>query len=264
MKIFLIKSKNKYIMSQKKYYNENALHFEKGLFFDRINRNHIKKIKKIEELLNLREEDLTNYHLLEVGVGTGIHAEYILKKYPDIDYIGVDISEVMIEQAREKLAKINAKKFPSFVVADGERLPFKDNYFDAAYISGSLHHFPHPDSGLRELLRVVKSGGRVILMEPNWLFPNNLFAAITNRVECNILKMNRRNFREWFSQSDIDNLIINNYIYTPPIPAKLTRIYDRIDDLLSNIPIISHFSIMIYASVQKRSCEEIENEGRIL
>lgn len=53
------------------------------------------------------------------------------------------------------------------IVADGERLPFADGAFDAAYVAASFHHFPDPRRALHELRRVVRSGGYVIVaLEP--------------------------------------------------------------------------------------------------
>lgn len=249
------------MMDQKDYYNEKSQGFERGLLFERTNRNHIKKIKKLEELLDIT--DSSNYHLLEVGLGTGIHANYILGRYQDINYTGVDISAGMIVEAREKLGEAILSKNVNLLVADGEKLPFDHNSFDAAYISGSLHHFPHPYLGLSELLRVLKPGGRFALMEPNWLFPTNLWAAITNRLERNILKVNRQNLKKWASQLRIDNFTIRNFIYTPPIPKSMGWIYDDIDDLFSEIPFVAHFSIMIYMSAQKR-LGEVNDEWKIV
>lgn len=208
------------MIDQKIYYDKKADTFENGLFFKRSNRNHLKKIKKICELLNLNDLNRPNYSILEVGVGTGIHAEYLLMQCPNIRYTGIDISKGMINKAKKKLSE--ADNNITLLVANGERLPFKNNSFDAAYISGSLHHFANPSLGPIELVRVVKRGGRIAIMEPNWLFPTNFLAGCTKKVERNILKMSKRNFRKWTSDLDIDQTKINNFIYTPPVPANLT------------------------------------------
>ena len=207
------------MIDQKTYYDKKADTFENGLFLKRSNRNHLKKIKKICELLNLNDLSRPNSSILEVGVGTGIHAKYLLMQYPDIRYTGIDISKGMINKAKKKLSEVNKVNNITLLVANGERLPYKNNSFDAAYISGSLHHFANPRLGLIELVRVVRRG--IVIMEPNWLFPTNFFAGCTKKVERNILKMSKRNFRKWASDSDIDNTKINNFIYTPPVLMKI-------------------------------------------
>lgn len=237
--------------TQKGYYDSKADIFERGFFFGRKNRNHLKKIDKICELLELEDRD---YSILEVGVGTGIHASRLLGQHHGVRYNGIDVSEKMIKRARDALKQLGVESKAALLVGDGCRLPFKDSSFDAAYISGSLHHFPEPQLGLLELVRVVKPGGKIAVMEPNWLFPTNLLAGLTNDVERNILKMSKQNFAKWVSDLEIEKIEIRNYIYTPPIPAKLANFYEIIDDLCPRIPLISEFSIMIYLVGSRKEC----------
>lgn len=229
-------------LDQKIHYNLKAESFEHGIFFRRKNRNHYKKIDKICELLELHDHD---YSVLEVGIGTGIHAIRLLKLHPAVRYTGVDLSEGMLKQAKCAFTQLDVSMKTALLVGDGSGLPFKDNSFDAAYISGSLHHFPDPQFGLIELVRVVKPGGRLAIMEPNWLFPINFLAGLLNKVERNILKMSRQNLKRWGSDQGIEDIRIINYIYTPPLPTILTGFYDVLDDLLPRIPLISNISIMI-------------------
>jgi ubiquinone/menaquinone biosynthesis C-methylase UbiE len=229
-------------LNQKNHYNIAAESFEQGIFFRRNNRNHYKKIDKICELLELQDHDCS---VLEVGVGTGIHAIRLLKSHPAVGYTGVDLSDKMLKQAKHAFTQLDVSMKSALIVGDGSRLPFKDDSFDAAYISGSLHHFPDPQLGLIELFRVVKPGGSLAIMEPNWLFPTNFLAGLLNNVERNILKMSRQNLERWGSDLGIEDLRTINYIYTPPLPTFLTGFCDVIDDLFSRIPWISNISIMI-------------------
>lgn len=238
------------MIDQKTYYDKKADRFESGLFFDRSNRNHLKKIKTICELLNLNNLNCPDYSILEVGVGTGIHAKYLLMQYPTIKYTGIDISKGMINKAKEKMGKI---KNVTLLVADGERLPFRDNLFDAAYISGSLHHFANPYLGLSELVRVVRRGGKMVIMEPNRLFPTNFLATICNKAERSILKMNKKNLRNWGVSVGLKEMVVTNHpVYTPPFPEVLILFYDKIDSIFSKIPILSSFSIMLLLKAEKQ------------
>lgn len=238
------------ITDQKNYYDKTAEQFEERIFFGRANRNHQKKIQKICELLDLKNKTRSEFCILEIGAGTGLHASYVTKHFADIKYVGLDISEKMLHEAQKKFLSNNADNW-NFLAGDGNLLPFRDNSFDAVYISGSLHHFPDPFNGFKEVYRIVKSDGAIVVMEPNWLFPLNFLQGCFSRVERNILKMRKRNFLIWTAKLNLSSVAIENFIYTPPFSFIDAKILDRIDQLLGKIPIVSSFSIMIYLSARK-------------
>lgn len=240
---------------QKNYYDKNAEQFEERIFFGRANRNHLKKIQKICELLDLKNNNGSEFCILEIGVGTGLHAKYVTKQFTDVRYVGLDLSEKMLCLAQKKLLSNNLDNW-NFLVGDGNLLPFRNNSFDAVYISGSLHHFPDPFKGLKEVCRTVKPDGPIVVMEPNWLFPLNFLQGCFNRVERNILKMRKRNFLKWASELKLSSVDIENFIYTPPLSFIDAKILDRIDQILEKIPILSSFSIMIYLSARKINKKE--------
>jgi ubiquinone/menaquinone biosynthesis C-methylase UbiE len=238
------------ITDQKKYYDKTAEQFEERIFFKRANRNHQKKIQKICELLDLKNKTRSECCILEIGAGTGLHASYLTNHFADIMYVGLDISEKMLHEAQKKFQSNNADNW-NFLAGDGNLLPFRDNSFDAVYISGSLHHFPDPFNGFKEAYRIVKSDGAIVVMEPNWLFPLNFLQGCFSRVERNILKMRKRNFLIWTTKLNMSSVAIENFIYTPPFSFIDAKILDRIDQLLGKIPLVSSFSIMIYLSARK-------------
>ena len=243
------------ISDQKNYYDKNAEQFEERIFFGRANRNHLKKIQKICELLDLKNNNTSEFCILEIGAGTGLHAQYVTKQFANVRYVGLDISEKMLFQAQKKFLSDNLDNW-NFLVGDGNLLPFRNNSFDAVYISGSLHHFPDPFNGFKEVYRIVKPDGTITVMEPNWLFPLNFLQGCFNRVERNILKMRKRNFLNWASELKLSSIDIKNFIYMPPFSFIDAKILDRIDQILGKIPILSSFSIMIYLSARKINKKE--------
>ena len=100
--------------------------------------------------------------VLEVGVGTGIHAQELLKMV-DADYTGVDISKKCIAISKKRLPKK-----VKLMVANAEDLKFKDDSFDAVFCSGTLHHFNDQEKGLSEMVRVTKKGGMIYINTPNY------------------------------------------------------------------------------------------------
>ena len=97
---------------------------------------------------------------LEVGIGTGKN----LAHYPvDTDLIGIDVSGSMLRRARERAHRIGIS--PILQVADVTDLPFADDTFDTAVATCVFCSVADPVVGLGELERVVRPGGRILLLE---------------------------------------------------------------------------------------------------
>ena len=98
--------------------------------------------------------------ILEVGVGTGKNFSY----YPvDIEIAAIDFSEKMLQRARAK-ARINKVRV-NLRQMDVQNLEFDDNSFDTVAASFVFCSVPDAVHGLREVKRVVRDGGKVILLE---------------------------------------------------------------------------------------------------
>ncbi|MGI8640630.1 MAG: class I SAM-dependent methyltransferase [Pyrinomonadaceae bacterium] len=111
-------------------------------------------------LTDWRKETLSylpeNSRILEVGAGTGANFCF----YPRCQHaIASEISFEMLEFAKEKTDIIK------LVQADAEILPFVENSFDAAFATLVFCSIPNPDNAFRELQRVVKQSGKIILLE---------------------------------------------------------------------------------------------------
>jgi|1048.fasta_scaffold19014_3 demethylmenaquinone methyltransferase/2-methoxy-6-polyprenyl-1,4-benzoquinol methylase len=105
--------------------------------------------------------------VLDVATGTGDVLLGILKFRGDLSLTGVDPSEGMLEVAREKLTK-KASLYAESVdirAADARKLPFADNSFDVVTISWGIRNVNPFQEGLREILRVLKPGGSIVVLE---------------------------------------------------------------------------------------------------
>lgn len=104
--------------------------------------------------------DKDNMRLLEAGVGSGKNIEY----YPDnLEISAIDFSPKMIQEAKKKAKKYN--KNVNLLEMDIQNLNFEDNYFDLIVTSCVFCSVPDPVKGLKELKRVLKKDGRIIMLE---------------------------------------------------------------------------------------------------
>jgi demethylmenaquinone methyltransferase / 2-methoxy-6-polyprenyl-1,4-benzoquinol methylase len=113
--------------------------------------------EKLKEIL-----ENPNAKVLDVACGTG-DLSIELKKDARAKIIGTDFCRPMLEIAFDKTAKENAQI--SFVEADGMNLSFADETFDAVTIAWGLRNFSNWKAGLIELRRVLKTGGRLVILE---------------------------------------------------------------------------------------------------
>jgi demethylmenaquinone methyltransferase/2-methoxy-6-polyprenyl-1,4-benzoquinol methylase len=101
--------------------------------------------------------------VLDLAAGTGTSSQPFADRGATV--LPCDFSVGMLAVGKR------AKPHLPFVAGDGTRLPFADDTFDAVTISFGLRNIVDPDAGLRELLRVTKPGGRVVVCEfssPTW------------------------------------------------------------------------------------------------
>jgi demethylmenaquinone methyltransferase/2-methoxy-6-polyprenyl-1,4-benzoquinol methylase len=122
----------------------------------------IDKIWRKKAVNMLREINPTK--ILDIATGTGDFAIQSLTLHPE-EVIGVDISEGMLEKGREKMVKRKIDHIISMRSGDSEDLPFEDNYFDALTVGFGVRNFQNLEIGLAEMLRVVRPGGKLIILE---------------------------------------------------------------------------------------------------
>ncbi len=97
-----------------------------------------------------------NGKILEIGCGTGANFELYPKEF---DAVSSELSFKMLEFAAKKLVG------NKLIQADAQSLPFAENSFDAAFATLVFCSVPDPAAGFRELRRVIKPNGKLILLE---------------------------------------------------------------------------------------------------
>jgi len=103
--------------------------------------------------------------LLDIGTGPGRLLIGLHRLAPNLELVGVDISEAMVAKAKENLAAAGLSDAVKVQQAGAKQLPFEDNHFDIVVSSASLHHWKEPKECLAEIRRVLKPGGVALLYD---------------------------------------------------------------------------------------------------
>lgn len=127
-------------------------------FFERIEAHRYEKEWHIPEAAQFA--NARGLRVLEIGCGLGTDGAQFAKA--GAVYTGIDLTDAAIELAQKRFEQFGLQG--EFQVADAENLQFPDESFDVVYSHGVLHHTPDISAAVQEIHRVLKPGGRVIVM----------------------------------------------------------------------------------------------------
>jgi len=116
--------------------------------------------KAIREL-----KELQPLNLLDVATGTGDFAIASYKILNPVKITGIDISEGMLDLGRKKIEKLGLQDKIQLLKGDSEAILFADNSFDAITVAFGVRNFENLEKGLSEIYRVLKPGGKLIVLE---------------------------------------------------------------------------------------------------
>ena len=104
--------------------------------------------------------------ILDIACGTGDFSLAVARRmHPDSRITGLDLSEGMLAVMRRKVEAEGLAERVSCLQGDCEALPFPDGGFDVATIAFGIRNFEHREAALREILRVLHPGGRLVILE---------------------------------------------------------------------------------------------------
>ena len=122
-------------------------------------------IDKIWRRKAIKELELSKpKYILDVATGTGDFALEALKLNPD-KIIGIDISNGMLDIARNKIIEKHLQAKFEVRNGDSEQLDFENSTFDAVTVSFGVRNFENLQKGISEIFRVLKPGGKVVILE---------------------------------------------------------------------------------------------------
>ena len=141
--------------------------------FDRISPNY----DRLNHLLSLNIDKVWRHKMaklvakrhprtiLDLATGTADLAIQLAKHNSQAHIIGADFSEKMLEIGKAKIQQQHLDNQIELLRCDAALLPFRDNTFDAVTVAFGVRNFEDLDKGLSEMLRVVKVGGQVVILE---------------------------------------------------------------------------------------------------
>lgn len=102
---------------------------------------------------------------LDIGTGPGQIPLKLARKLPDLQILGTDRSEAMLEEANRQARAAGLQNRVRFELGDGNRLAFPDGSFDLVLCNSVLHHLADPVRVLDEIARVARPEGAVLLRD---------------------------------------------------------------------------------------------------
>jgi len=162
-------------------------------------------------------------HILDVATGT---ADMALLSYkmlqPDL-ITGIDISEGMLKLGREKIEKEQLGDKIQLHLGDSETIKFAENTFDAVMVAFGVRNFENLENGLAEMLRVLKPGGRLVVLEfskPRGIAVKSLYNLYMSIVAPNVAR--------WFKQNKAAYQYLNESANAFPDRHQFTDILKKV------------------------------------
>jgi demethylmenaquinone methyltransferase / 2-methoxy-6-polyprenyl-1,4-benzoquinol methylase len=138
----------------------------------------------------------TPKHVLDVATGTGDMALMAAKMMAPEKITGIDISEGMLEIGRKKVLAAQLKTNIDLLRGDSETINFADNTFDGVMVAFGVRNFENLQKGLNEILRVMKPGARLVVLEfskPKGSLVRSLYKWYMSKLAPSVAKLFRQN-----------------------------------------------------------------------
>jgi ubiquinone/menaquinone biosynthesis C-methylase UbiE len=146
--------------------------------------------------------------VLEIGAGPGFVAIEIAKLLPEVQLVGLDLSETMIDIATGNAREQGVSERVAFREGDASKMPFDDASFDFVISSGSLHHWQEPGRIFQEVRRVLKPGCRALISDLRSDAPQDEVQQFAAQIDSRFMRWGlRHSFREGYTVQEAEQLV---------------------------------------------------------
>ncbi|MBI5512887.1 MAG: class I SAM-dependent methyltransferase [Deltaproteobacteria bacterium] len=178
--------------------------------------------------------------VLEVGAGSGLVTVLLAPRLQSPRYVALDLSPEMLAFARKRVPDPRVE----CVVGDATRLDAPDGAFEAVFCVDVVHHLDRPVEALREWARVVRPGGRLVLLEANAYNPMNR-AYLGVEFELRVFLNTDANLARWVTEAGwVDVRVEPAPAYTPSGPRVLGPVLDLVDRVATRLPPLRRWSAL--------------------
>ncbi|AXB56366.1 class I SAM-dependent methyltransferase [Flavobacterium fluviale] len=133
---------------------------EKGIeMANMMNETNINMTRHSIQNLNISKEN----KILELGHGNAGHAAFLFEQADNLRYYGLEMSELMFQEARQINRNFVSQKQAFFSLYDGNKIPFEDEFFDKIFTVNTIYFWQEPEKLLLEIYRVLKPNGNFCL-----------------------------------------------------------------------------------------------------
>src|SRR3954454_16424560 len=168
-------------------------------------------------------KDIQPQMMLDVATGTGDVALLSYQLLHPKKIIGIDISEGMLQLGKQKVAKAGLAHVIELVSGDSETINYANDTFDAITVAFGVRNFENLEKGLAEMLRVLKPGGKLVVLE--FSRPKNvIFRAMCNFYENVIVPFAGK----WFAANEKAYTYLNRSAKVFPERKQFTDILQRV------------------------------------
>ena len=137
----------------------------------------------------------------DIGAGTGFMTAGLIKK--DLRVIAVDQSKAMQDEMKEKFASV---KEIEYRLGEADKLPIPDDTVDYAFANMYLHHVKSPPKAILEMVRILKTGGKLVITDMD----EHEFEFLREEQHDRWMGFRREDIRKWFADAGLSNIVVDD------------------------------------------------------